>query len=106
MSTKNTGKFALAYRVLDESGNSLGVRAKITDDIILKRGQTVFFNEFTQEVQALAKNKIISQEEAEEKILQRQRLDREYNQETLYSVRAGKVPENNGMVGKIGASKL
>lgn len=95
MSTKNTGKFALAYRVLDDAGNVKGVRARITDDIVLKRGQTVFFNSFEEDIQALVKNNYITSQEAQERIEKRKQLDAEYGQETAYSLRAGKLPENS-----------
>lgn len=106
MSTKNTGKFALAYRVLDESGNAVGVRARITDDIVLKRGQIVFFNNFEEEINGLVKNEYITSQEANERIQKRKELDAQYNQETAYSLRAGKLPEGEGLVGSAGASKL
>lgn len=106
MSLKNTGKFAMAYRVLDEAGNPVEVRARITDDIVLKKGQTIFFNEFVEDIKSLAQRNIISPEEADERIKTRERLDKEYNQQTAYSLRAGKVTDGEGLVGKVGTSKL
>ncbi len=93
MSIKNTGKFGLAYQVLNEDGEKIGVRMRITADIVLKQGQTVFFNDFEEDINGLATKNIITAEEATAKILQRVALDGKYNQKTLYSVRAGKLPE-------------
>lgn len=106
MSTKNTGKFALAYRVLDEQGEVKGVRARITDDILLKKGQVVFFNSFEEDINALVKNNYITSVEANERIQKRRELDEQYGQETAYSLRAGKLPEGQGLVGAAGTSKL
>lgn len=106
MSTKNTGKFALAYRVLDESGNAVGVRARITDDIVLKRGQIVFFNSFEEDIDALVKNNYITSQEANERIQKRKELDAQYGQETAYSLRAGKLPEGEGLAGAAPTTKL
>lgn len=95
MSTKNTGKFALVQRILDEKGNYDGIiRARVTDDIVLKKGQTIFFNDFEEDVKGLVKMDVIDAQEADERINERKRLDKEYNQETVYSLRAGKLPEN------------
>ena len=94
MSTKNTGKFALAYKVLNDDGSVKGVRARITDDIILKRGQTVFFNGFEEEINTLVEKNFISAQEGQEKLAKRSELDSQYNQETLYSLRAGNIPTN------------
>lgn len=101
MSTKNMGKFALVQRVLNEQGKYDGViRARITDDIVLKKGQTVFFNDFEDDIKALVERNIINEEEASQRIETRKKLDREYNQETVYSLRAGKLPEEVAGTGK------
>lgn len=94
MSTKNTGKFALVHRVLDKNGNKTDtIRARITDDIVLKKGQVIFFNDFEEDVNNLVENNIITREDAIERIETRARLDKEYNQSTMYSLRAGTTPE-------------
>jgi len=91
---KNTGKFAIVTKVLDDNGTPTGVvRAKITDNIVLTKGQTVFFNDLDEELVALVSKNIISAEDAEERKQSTAKRDREYNQETVYSLRAGKPPE-------------
>lgn len=91
---KNEGKFALVHRVLNEDGTPTDViRARITADIVLKQGQTIFFNDFAEDVEALVKNKIIDRDKATERLEVRERLDKEYNQSTMYSLRAGKTKE-------------
>lgn len=91
---KSTGKFALVHRVLTENGEKTDViRGRVTADINLKKGQTFFFNDFAGDIEALVKNDIVTRSEATERIEVRARLDREYNQNTMYSLRAGKTPE-------------
>jgi len=100
MSVKNTGKFAQVQRILNENGEYEGViRARVTDDIVLKKGQTVFFNEIEEEMKALVERNFISAEEADERLNKRKQLDKEYNQETVYSLRAGKLPEETNTKG-------
>jgi len=92
--TKSVGKFALVQRILDDKGNDTGVvRARITDDIVLTRGQTIFFNDFKEDIEKLVELKVITQQEGNDKIVKRESLDADFNQKTLYSLRAGKVPE-------------
>lgn len=90
---KNSGKFALVHRVLDDKGEKTDViRGRVTADITLLKGQTFFFNDFLEDVEALVTNKIIDRAAATERLEVRAKLDREYNQNTMYSLRAGKTP--------------
>lgn len=92
--TKSTGKFALVHRVLDDKGEKTDViRGRVTDDILLIKGQTFFFNDYKGDIEALVTNDIIDRSKADERLEVRARLDREYNQNTMYSLRAGKTPE-------------
>lgn len=84
-------KFAIVQR------NDKGVYAKVTQDITLKQGQMVFFNDYEESVKFLGQNGIITPEEAEQKIARTKELDREYNRETLYSLRAGKLETGNSV---------
>lgn len=91
---KNTGKFALVQRILDDSGKPTDViRAYITDDIVLKKGQTVFFNGFEDDINELVKREYITAEEGEKRIADRRAKDAEYSQSTMYSLRAGNLPK-------------
>lgn len=90
---KNTGAFGLVFRVLNDNGESQGVRVKVTDDILLKKGQTLFLNDYKENIVGLADRGVISKQEAEDRINTRARLDAEYNQQTIYAIRAGKPVE-------------
>lgn len=70
-----------------------GVKAVVTQDITLKRGQTIFFNDYEESINNLVKYNVITSEAAAEQIEKTRKLDREYKRETLYSLRAGKLPE-------------
>ena len=80
-------KFALVQK------NDKGITARVTQDITLKRGQVVFFNDIEESNNMLVKNNVISQDEANQKIARIRELDEQYNRETLYSLRAGKLPQ-------------
>lgn len=77
-------KFAIVER------NDKGISAKVTQDVVLKRGQRIFFNDYEEGIKFLGEKGIITQEEVTQKLRRTQELDREYGRETLYSLRAGK----------------
>lgn len=83
------GKFALVQK--NDKG---GITARVTKDITLKQGQVVFFNDFEESLRGLATRNIISAEEVETKIARTRELDTQYGRETIYSLRAGNVPED------------
>lgn len=73
------------------SKSDKGIMAKVTQDITLKRGQMIFFNDYAEGIKKLAEYNIISKEEANDKLALTEELDRKYNRETIYSLRAGDV---------------
>lgn len=71
------------------SKSDKGIMAKVTQDITLKKGQMIFFNDYEEGINSLVKHNVISQDEANEKLALTRKLDREYGRETIYNLRAG-----------------
>lgn len=80
--TKSTGKFAEVYRT------DKGIVARITDDIVLSRGQTVYFNDYEESINFLVEKNIITASEGQAKKESTAKRDREFNRETIYSLNA------------------
>lgn len=69
------------------------VMARITQDITLSKGQTVFFNDYEEGINFLVKKDIITPEEGAQRLERTAELDDQYGRKTLYNLRAGKAPE-------------
>lgn len=84
--------------MLDENGQPAKLLvAKAFSDIFIKAGQVIFFNDVIEGIDALESKGIITSEVASEKRLKVASDDKQYNQETLYQLRAGKVPVSDGV---------
>jgi len=46
-----------------------------------------------EDIEGLVKNDVITRQEGNDKLIKRESMDKEFNQKTLYSLRAGNVPE-------------
>lgn len=87
---KNKGAFAQVYRVLDDNGNDTGmVRARATADIIIKKGQVLFFDNYEENIKNLVDRKIITPEDGTSRLEARKELDAKYKMKTLYALKAG-----------------
>lgn len=87
---KNKGAFAQVYRVLDDKGNDTGmVRARATADIIIKKGQILFFDNYEENIKNLVERKYITPEEGTSRLEARKELDEKFKMKTLYALKAG-----------------